>query len=330
MKYLTLLVLFVLPITTFASHNSRVDRSDLDDDAVEEFAVPVLFGINLASLVPDFGAPRGGGTRSHEGQDFVVPKGTPIVSPTEAIVLSKGTGRSAGKFVYTANPGGETFRYMHLDEIADIDVGDELDIGDYIGTVGDTGNAPDGVYHLHFETRDDDNEATDPFERLTLEFDLEDKIDFLDDVFKKRRDDSDYAEFLVSTFPEVFRQAVSEDIDLPRAIDKALEDTNIVEQAADTADLTKLVESLPLLLRVELGVGDSGAFVTLLQLYLIYGSEGTERDQLAAAGPTGYYGAITAAAVEALQDELRITESGQYDQKTQQEFAGRELDSINF
>ena len=94
------------------------------------------------------------------------PQGTPVVSPTEAVVTGVGVGASSGKYVYTANPGGESFRYMHLDTMADIERGDKLSVGDFIGTVGDTGNAPDGVYHLHFEVKNLKNEAIDPNERL--------------------------------------------------------------------------------------------------------------------------------------------------------------------
>ncbi len=328
MKYITLLFIAVLPITTFASHNDR-ERAPMGGDAVDSFAIPVLFALDIDQVTPDFGAPRGGGTRTHEGQDFIAPKGTPIVSPTKAIVTSKGTGSSAGKYVYTANPGGESFRYMHLDEIADIDVGDRLSVGDYIGTVGDTGNAPEGVYHLHFETLDEDRTPIDPYPRITDEFTLEDQIEFLDDVFSKRRDDDKYATFLVETFPDVFRQALAEDIDLPRAIDRALEGTDIAESINELESVQKLIESIPSLLPIEIKTGDSGATVALLQIYLIYGSEGPARDQLAAAGPTGYYGSITAAAVEELQDEERISESGVYDTKTHLVFADRTIERLN-
>ncbi len=220
MKYLPCLLLLLSPVFVSASHN---DKENLGDDIVEEFAVPVLFGVDISNVRSDFGDPRGGGTRLHEGQDFLVPKGTPVVSPTKAIVTRVGTWESAGKHVYTANPGGETFAYLHLDEWADIEVGDRLDVGDYIGTVGDTGNAAPGSYHLHFETIDKHDVANDPYPRMTKEFSLEDKMDFLDDIFRDRRDDAEYAQLLLNAFPEVFKQAVDEDIDLPRAIEKLMD-----------------------------------------------------------------------------------------------------------
>jgi murein DD-endopeptidase MepM/ murein hydrolase activator NlpD len=65
-----------------------------------------------------FGDARGGGTRTHEGLDIMAPGGTPVVSPTDAVVLATGDGPDSGLFVRTANPGGEQFVYMHLREIA--------------------------------------------------------------------------------------------------------------------------------------------------------------------------------------------------------------------
>src|SRR5690606_7271821 len=122
---------------------------------------------------PDFGDPRDGGDREHEGQDILAPRGTPILSPTEAVVLRIGNGSSSGKNVYTANPGGETFVYMHLDEIAsDLEEGDRLDTGDLIGYVGNTGNASGGPAHLHFEIREG-REAKDPYPRLLASFTVE-------------------------------------------------------------------------------------------------------------------------------------------------------------
>ncbi|MBC7836202.1 peptidoglycan DD-metalloendopeptidase family protein [Acetobacteraceae bacterium] len=152
----------------------KVDQ--LDDDAVESIPVPV-FGIAHRNITSDFGDPRDGGAREHEGQDILAPKGTPVVSPTEAVVLRVGSGSNSGNNVYTANPGDETFVYMHLDSIAKgLSAGDELKKGDLIGYVGNTGNASGGPTHLHFEIRLS-GKATDPYPRLTDEFTQEERED---------------------------------------------------------------------------------------------------------------------------------------------------------
>jgi len=292
-----------------------VDRSRLDDDSEKTIPLPILFGVNISRVTPDFGQARGGGTRTHEGQDMLAPQGTPIVSPTEAIVIRTGDGDSSGKYVYTANPGGETFRYMHLDTIAKLRSGDRLKAGDFIGTVGDTGNAPDGVYHLHLEIRDDDNEPTDPYPRLQETFTLKQKISFLDDIFADIRNDAEYAEFLVTTFASDFKQAVKEKYELPRAIKTAMSKNGTVATAAQEESLRTLIATIPKVLQRELSLGETGAEVMLLQLYITYLHEGPARDKLAMSGPTGYYGPVTAAAVAELQSNLKIEPTGVYTTK---------------
>lgn len=254
-KYIpSLFILLLLTPSTSEARYNRVDRSDLDDEIVESFSVPVLFGVDFSSVFSDFGDPRGGGTRSHEGQDFLAPQGTPIVTPTEAIVISVGTWTGGGKYVQTANPGGETFRYMHLDEQADLERGDELKMGDYIGTVGDTGNAAAGQYHLHFEVLDEDGDPQDPYTRIDGEFDIEDQMEFLADIFRSRRDDAAYAEFLVESFPEVFKQALADDVDMPTAIENAIEaegwTDEVIDKQAEITRLKALVTQLRLQLQI--------------------------------------------------------------------------------
>ncbi|MFA5877461.1 MAG: M23 family metallopeptidase, partial [Candidatus Paceibacterota bacterium] len=83
----------------------------LGSTAVTSVAMPVLFGVAIQDISPNFGDPRSGG-RTHEGEDIMATDGTPIVSPTPAVVLRTGSGSTEGNYVYTANPGGETFVYM--------------------------------------------------------------------------------------------------------------------------------------------------------------------------------------------------------------------------
>jgi len=167
----------------YSSATQRAIR-ELDDDIVEDLPVPVLLGISPSQINSDFGDPRGDGSREHEGQDLIAPRGAFIASPTDAVVIRTGDGSSSGIYVYTMNPGGESFRYMHLDAIADgVKAGTVLEAGDLIGYVGDSGNAKGGVTHLHFEIRDD-GEAIDPYPRLTKEFTIEQRIAALTQVLE--------------------------------------------------------------------------------------------------------------------------------------------------
>ena len=325
--YFFLAVLVIVPSTLDAQSRDRggreVSRSSLDDEIVEEFKVPLLFG--LLPVTANYGDPRGGGTREHEGQDFFAPKGSPVVSPTEAVVIRTGSGSSAGNYVYTANPGGETFRYMHLDEIADIERGDKLQVGDLIGTNGDTGNATGIAYHLHFEVRDEDNDDTDPFSRLDGEFSLREKISFLDQIIDGYDGDEDeYAEFLVNEFSDEIMAGVRAGYKIPTEIKRALEDSGDYNEIENEKSLAETLAVIPNAVAVELKAGDQSLFVSLLQIYLIYTLEGPARDELAAAGPTGYFGPITSAAVEELQSKLSLLETGVYNSKTRTEAMERE------
>lgn len=138
----------------------------LGSDIVQLIPVPVA-GISLSSISSNFGDPRDGGTRSHEGLDIMAPRGTAVISPTKAVVIRIGDGSSSGLTVATANPGDETFIYMHLDSIASgLAEGDVVEIGTILGYVGNTGNASGGATHLHFEIRGENRTAKDPYPRI--------------------------------------------------------------------------------------------------------------------------------------------------------------------
>lgn len=64
---LTLILIGSFAAPAQASHRTRFNDKidDLDNDIVEEIAVPVLFGVRPFTFNPDFGAPRDGGTRLH-------------------------------------------------------------------------------------------------------------------------------------------------------------------------------------------------------------------------------------------------------------------------
>lgn len=318
-------VLFISPLITASvaearhsgsSYSSATSRAiaDLDNDEVEELYIPVLFGVTLKAMSPNFGDDRDGGSRTHEGQDIMAILGTPMVTPTEAVVTSVGTGESAGKYVYTANPGGESFRYMHLDEIADIKAGDVLKAGDYIGTVGNTGNASGGLAHLHFEIKK--GEALDPFPRITKEYTLKEKMVLVVTMFRDLDDEDDMAEFLVDNYTKDFSTALNAGYTLPTPIKSELSKRGIVDVSDLKKQLDTIVNSIPAVLKGELTLGAQGTEVSLLQFYLIYKNTGPAAAVLGAAGSTGYFGPVTAAAVHEYQLEAKISATQIYDAAT--------------
>lgn len=281
-------------VRQWREQNSRVKDAinELDDAPVDELSIPILFGVSLTDLYPNFGDPRDGGARVHEGFDMMATEGTPIVSPTEAVVIQVGDGTSSGKYVSTANPGGETFVYMHLSDIADIDEGDVLKVGDLIGFVGSTGNASGGASHLHFEIRVD-REPTDPFKRLTREFSLEDKMEFLERMLDEVDDADKLAEFLVQKYQNIFVAAGAQGLDIPEMI---------TEKLPLTARAT-IATGVP---ARDLQLGSSGPDVVALQSRLI--SEG----YLDLTIPTDQFGPLTQAALTRYQTAKGITPANGY------------------
>lgn len=221
----TLGVLF--PDVAFArtrQSSLRTKINSLDNDRVDDLPVPLLFGTTPENITRNFGDPRSGG-RSHEGLDIMAPRGTPIASPTEAVITRIGTGDSSGLFVSTANPGGESMVFMHLDSYADIKEGDILKIGEIIGYVGNTGNAITTSPHLHYELHDEDGDPVDPFPRLTRIFPLKNKIDGLVEALDEMNNENDEEElvnFVISRYRSDLMVAQTQNIELPDRVVEAL------------------------------------------------------------------------------------------------------------
>ncbi|MBP6904803.1 MAG: peptidoglycan DD-metalloendopeptidase family protein [Candidatus Pacebacteria bacterium] len=286
--------------TEWRAGNSQVREGieDLDSQPVTELPIPVLFGVALKNLTENFGDPRAG--HSHEGLDIMAPEGTPIVSPTDAVVVRTGVWQGAGNFVTTAAPGDETFTYMHLSEIADIKVGDVLKPGDIVGYVGHTGNAIASAPHLHLEIRDIDGEATDPYPRLTEVFDMDDKIDYLEAILDDHDDEDELAELLAMRFRAELVAARAAGIELPDSIEKAL------GQVVDTPVVVASTSSQTL------RVGSRGTAVASLQTYLIKRKVGAA----SRVNADGAFGPITRQALIDYQRSVGLTPDGVYGPKS--------------
>lgn len=105
--------------------------------------------IEGASLVDTWGAARSEG-RTHEGIDIFAKRSTPIHSTTIGVVRKVGLDRLGGNVVSIIGPGGVMHYYAHMQQFADIEVGDWVEAGEVIGYVGDSGNAKGTPPHLHY------------------------------------------------------------------------------------------------------------------------------------------------------------------------------------
>src|SRR3989344_521569 len=120
----------------------------------------------------DFGAPRGDGSRSHEGNDLMGRKMLPLVAAVDGTVRSVTYPQATyGYSVTIEDAEGYTYHYIHMNNdtpgtddgkgdginayAVDIQRGNKVVAGQLIGYMGDSGNAETTTAHLHFEIRKD-------------------------------------------------------------------------------------------------------------------------------------------------------------------------------
>lgn len=125
---------------------------------VGEYSVSVAVGPSLDYPVPGnkakagsfWGAPRDGGKRRHEGIDIFAPKKSPVIASADGMVTGVKNEGIGGKTIWmrAANRSVSLY-YAHLDTQL-VHPGQEVKVGDIIGTVGNTGNAKTTPSHLHF------------------------------------------------------------------------------------------------------------------------------------------------------------------------------------
>ncbi len=114
------------------------------------------------SFSNDFGAPRSGG-RSHQGNDILAPRGTPVVANVAGSV-SPNESRLGGHSYFLHGKDGNTYFGAHLDSYSGAT--GSVAAGTVIGYVGNTGDAKGGPPHLHFEFHPGGGAAVNPYPTL--------------------------------------------------------------------------------------------------------------------------------------------------------------------
>lgn len=102
--------------------------------------------VKKASFMNDWGFPRNGGARYHEGNDLFVSQGTPVLAPVSGVVTQ--TRGEIGGLQFSLH-GDDGIRYIgtHMSEFG---LTGNVHAGEVIGYVGSTGNAKGASPHLHF------------------------------------------------------------------------------------------------------------------------------------------------------------------------------------
>ena len=144
-------------------------------------AFPVEGGANYSD---DFGAPRSGG-RTHQGNDLMAPKMRRVLSTFDGrITLRPAAGVLSGNMITVTADDGWSSWYMHInndtpgtdDGVNDLQyafapgltTGDRVSAGQFIGYVGDSGDAETTASHVHFELHMPGGTAIDPWTSVRL------------------------------------------------------------------------------------------------------------------------------------------------------------------
>lgn len=106
------------------------------------FRITQLFGKNPQNYAQF-------GLKGHEGIDYGIPNGIPILAAYDGTVAEAGLQRQYGNYVKLVHGWGETV-YAHLEKFS-VGEGDKVKAGDVIGHSDNTGNSTGS--HLHFGMR---------------------------------------------------------------------------------------------------------------------------------------------------------------------------------
>jgi len=128
--------------------------------------MPVV-GVRAQDLSNSWHDLRDGGVRLHKGIDIFARRGTEVVAVADGIISFIGDQPKGGHCVWLTTESGASFFYAHFDRWAPgLYEGMEVQAGDLLGFVGNTGNAAHTPSHLHFGINQND-EMVNPYPLLT-------------------------------------------------------------------------------------------------------------------------------------------------------------------
>ena len=147
--------------------------------AVPRLIFPV---IGQVSYTDDFGAPRWQG--GHEGNDLMAAKRSPVVAVEPGRVVKYTSSRAAGCMLYLYGRSGTSYMYIHLNNdktlrndnrggcvngiayAPGLQSNQQVQAGQLIAYVGDSGDANGIASHLHFELHPNRGRAVSPYRYL--------------------------------------------------------------------------------------------------------------------------------------------------------------------
>jgi murein DD-endopeptidase MepM/ murein hydrolase activator NlpD len=131
-----------------------------------EYAFPIVGKHSYGTSINRYGAPRSGHT--HGGQDILADCGQKLVAAHAGKVSTVDAGGDAGNYLVIQSTDKTDMVYMHMRSLAAVRKGQTVTAGQFVGYVGDTGDAT--ACHLHFELWTqhwwDGGHSFDPLPRL--------------------------------------------------------------------------------------------------------------------------------------------------------------------
>ena len=139
----------VLEETVLTTPVTQIALTGTKQIAVQSGSGFLQYPVASVEISSGYGASRSGGRRSHKGIDLRAPKGTSFMAADSGTVTFAGWGGGSYGYLITINHGGGVVtKYAHCSSVG-VSVGQNIQKGEVIGTVGSTGNATGNV--LHFE-----------------------------------------------------------------------------------------------------------------------------------------------------------------------------------
>jgi murein DD-endopeptidase MepM/ murein hydrolase activator NlpD len=139
------------PIQNAATVSQRAERIPLESTGP-------LFPMESSPVCEVFnnfgGFSKSRGSGGHQGVDIGADFRQEVYAVEDGVLYREFSGSGSGLGWGLHGQSDTKYRYYHLDELVeDLAVDDRVTRGQVIGWVGDTGNASEGGWHLHFEIR---------------------------------------------------------------------------------------------------------------------------------------------------------------------------------
>jgi murein DD-endopeptidase MepM/ murein hydrolase activator NlpD len=130
---------------------------------------PVDGAFNFSDSWNAYRAHGGDQTNNHHATDIMARRATPVVAIESGKIEKIGWNHLGGWRLWIAGASGTRYYYAHLRAYAPgLRRGSTVVAGQYIGRVGNTGNAAGGPTHLHFEVHLEGDITVNPYPLLCL------------------------------------------------------------------------------------------------------------------------------------------------------------------